>query len=48
MSEKTPQVEKKEGEGSGKSEGKVEEKKKLPQLGALEDDDEFEVCILSA
>ena len=22
----------------------IEEKKKLPQLGALEDDDEFEVC----
>ena len=30
-------------EGNG---DKKEEQKKLPQLGALEDDDEFEVCLL--
>jgi hypothetical protein len=45
MSEKAQPIAKKEGEGSGKAEQPVEVKKKLPQLGALEDDDEFEVCL---
>jgi len=45
MAEKAQQVEKKEGEASKTADvaGKVEERRKLPQLGALEDDDEFEV-----
>jgi hypothetical protein len=34
--------------GAPSTEKKAEgEKKKLPQLGALEDDDEFEVCFTS-
>lgn len=46
MSEKTPQTQQKEdvgGPSKGAASVKPEEKKKLPQLGALEDDDEFEV-----
>jgi hypothetical protein len=44
-----PQTDEKAAEASGAPSTKRDgegEKKKLPQLGALEDDDEFEVCSL--
>jgi 26 proteasome complex subunit DSS1 len=46
MAEKAQQTEKKDGESSVPANGATKEleKKKLPQLGAVEDDDEFEVC----